>query len=122
MAPLPDAAVRDTGAMNPERWQRCSELFDACVDLTPAQRVDLLARACADDAALRAEVEGLLQASEGNTRFLQRAPGAGLAATLLQLASPSEWIGKLVGSSRITEQMAGAGLRDVAQAGPADDR
>src|SRR5258706_1311332 len=122
MAPLPDAAVRDTGAMNPERWQRCSELFDACVDLTPAQRVDLLARACADDAALRAEVEGLLQASEGNTRFLQRAPGAGLAATLLQLASASEWIGKRVGSYRITEQIACGGMGEVYKAVRADDQ
>ncbi|MDO5611177.1 MAG: serine/threonine-protein kinase [Pseudomonadota bacterium] len=45
-----------------ERRRRVSALFDAALDLPASQRAALLADACADDPALRAEVERLLAA------------------------------------------------------------
>ncbi len=48
------------GAIDPARWQRVWELFDAVVEHQPADRDAHLARACAGDLDLRREVESLL--------------------------------------------------------------
>ena len=47
--------------MEPERWQRLRELFEAAVGLGPAERSSYLERACGGDAELRREVEALLR-------------------------------------------------------------
>ncbi|MBS0485701.1 MAG: hypothetical protein JSS13_00015, partial [Proteobacteria bacterium] len=44
------------------RFQRLQELFDAAVALAPAERERFVDVACADDAALRTELEALLAA------------------------------------------------------------
>jgi hypothetical protein len=46
--------------MTPERRERVWALFDEAADLPPAQHSAFLDSACADDTALRAEVESLL--------------------------------------------------------------
>src|SRR5262249_18535762 len=46
--------------MTPERYARVCELFDAACDLTAEERTALLARACAQDPGLRADVEKML--------------------------------------------------------------
>jgi serine/threonine protein kinase len=50
-----------------DRARRVQQLFERALDLPPEDRAQLLAEACADDAALRAEVEDLL-ASLGHVR------------------------------------------------------
>ena len=50
--------------MNGERWQKVEELFNAALEVAPAQRRALLDSRCAGDSELRAEVERLL-ASKG---------------------------------------------------------
>ena len=47
--------------MTPDRWQQLKELFDTAVELDPLKRGAFLDGACANDAALRAEVELLLK-------------------------------------------------------------
>jgi serine/threonine protein kinase len=56
--------------MKPERWQRIQEMYHAALDSAANQRSALLAEACADDDALRREVEVLLAANEQAGGFL----------------------------------------------------
>jgi WD40 repeat protein/predicted Ser/Thr protein kinase len=51
--------------MSERPGDRVQELFDQVVALPPAERAAFLAAACADDPALRAEVEGLLACDAG---------------------------------------------------------
>ena len=54
-----------------ERWLRIKQLFDSSVDLTPQDRDAFLADACLDDAALRQEVESLVESSLRSGTFLE---------------------------------------------------
>lgn len=46
--------------MSPVRWQQVKQIFDAAMSRAPSERVRLLDEACANDIALRREVETLL--------------------------------------------------------------
>lgn len=46
--------------MSPERWQRVQLLFDQALEMRPEEREAFLQGACADDPALRREVESML--------------------------------------------------------------
>jgi tRNA A-37 threonylcarbamoyl transferase component Bud32 len=53
--------------MTPETWQRIDDLFDAALQLEPAEREDWLRRTCADD-DLRAEIGRLLEHDDRATQ------------------------------------------------------
>ena len=46
--------------MTPQRWRRIDDLFDAALQLAPAERESWLQEACGGDEDLRAEVDRLL--------------------------------------------------------------
>jgi eukaryotic-like serine/threonine-protein kinase len=46
--------------MNPERWQRLKDLFEAAYEKSPAERADFLDNSCSGDPSLKKEVEDLL--------------------------------------------------------------
>jgi len=48
------------------RWQKIGVLFASAAALADCERQEFLSRECGDDAALRAEVEGLLQSHEAS--------------------------------------------------------
>src|SRR5262252_8163003 len=54
--------------MTPERWQQIKVVLHGALELKPQQRSGFLAKACADDAALRQEVETFL-AVDDQERF-----------------------------------------------------
>ena len=56
--------------MDPQRWQQIDELLQAALALAPTKRAAYLQRACANDAALRAELESLLAEVEHDSAFL----------------------------------------------------
>ena len=58
--------------MTPERWQQIEKLCHEAMLLDSAQRQALLNRACADDAALRGEVESMLAAYDRAGNFLEQ--------------------------------------------------
>ena len=63
--------------MKPERWQRIEKLYHAAMERDAAQRASFLVEACADDTALRNEVEVLLLAtSEQGGGFLTTSPSS----------------------------------------------
>jgi Tol biopolymer transport system component/tRNA A-37 threonylcarbamoyl transferase component Bud32 len=56
--------------MAPDRWRQVEKIYYAALEEEPEQRTFFLDQACADDEALRAEVESLLAAPERATGFL----------------------------------------------------
>src|SRR5215204_5686390 len=50
--------------MTPERWLQLKQIFQSALERNPAERPAFLSRACADDPALRGEVESLIASHE----------------------------------------------------------
>ncbi len=79
--------------MTPDRLQRLQQLFVEALDLPPERWPSFLARACGDDAALRAEVESLLEhnraAGEAFMRVRSDGLGTGRSGTLDAAEAPA---------------------------------
>jgi len=56
--------------MTPARWRQIKDCFDAVVDVPSADRSSVMARVCAGDAELRAEIERLIDEYESAGDFL----------------------------------------------------
>ncbi len=69
--------------MNPEQWQQVKEVFAAALEYEPAQRAAFLARVCAQDEAIRREVESLLAAQSDAPDFMDTPAVAAVAGGLL---------------------------------------
>src|SRR5882724_12670778 len=50
--------------MTPERWQQLKQIFQSALERNPAERSAFLNQACADDPALRSEVESLISSHD----------------------------------------------------------
>jgi eukaryotic-like serine/threonine-protein kinase len=68
-----------------ERFRRADAVFDAALDLAPADRASFLDAACAHDPDVRSDVEALLRAHETSAAFFD-APAVAFAAPLLHAA------------------------------------
>jgi serine/threonine-protein kinase len=102
--------------MEPKRWQRLRELFEAASRLEPSLRSGYLDQACADDPDLRHEVESLLScdARAGNSLAQAVRDIAGEAATSgrgLEL-SANQMLGKFL----VLEKIGEGGMGDVYRA------
>ena len=60
--------------MDAARTRRSFEVFRRAIEFEPGQRLEHLDKACAGDAALRAEVDALLALSEKAEGFLEHPP------------------------------------------------
>ena len=60
--------------MTPERWKRIEALYQEALARPPADRPAFLAAACANDEAMRREVESLLAESASDDGFLAKPP------------------------------------------------
>jgi serine/threonine protein kinase/class 3 adenylate cyclase len=74
----------------PTEWQRIEALYYDALDFAEAERAAFLAQACADDEALRAEVESLLAARAKAATFLVPAELAKLAHLRFSSAASAE--------------------------------
>ena len=76
----------------PQPSERDIEVFNAALELPPAERAAYLDRACAGDAALRLRVEELLKANEAAGGFLEDTvavpPGPGGTCFVIRLPRP----------------------------------
>ncbi len=50
--------------MTPERWLQLKQIFQSALERNPAERSAFLSQACADDPALRNEVESLISSHD----------------------------------------------------------
>jgi non-specific serine/threonine protein kinase/serine/threonine-protein kinase len=89
-------------------WSRMWDLFHEASELPAAEREAFLQRECAGDERLRAEVAGLLAASERAEEFLEpQGASKGIAAL------GSETIPERIGRYRVLERIGEGGFADV---------
>jgi len=93
--------------MTHERWQQVDQLLEAALARPSGERAAFLAEACADDAALRQEVESLLRFHEEEDDFLEALPAA-LAAEVV--AGSDEWSGRRFGHYQIERRLGQGGM------------
>ncbi len=89
--------------MEPVNRRVAERLFQQAADLPPEERAPFLARECAGDARLRAEVESLLACLEGGRI-------ASLQAVERTGGSEPDWIGKRLGPYRVVELLGEGGF------------
>jgi len=58
--------------MKPERWQQLDRLFHSALGREPGERAGFLDDACADDGALRRQIDELLSAHEQSGSFIEK--------------------------------------------------
>jgi serine/threonine protein kinase/tetratricopeptide (TPR) repeat protein len=102
--------------MRPERWQKVREVLDQALELSASDRSNYLQNCCANDEALRAEVESLLQAHLSAGDAFLNDPAADLKSVLPVLSSRSNRIGSRLGGYQIVEEIGHGGMGDVYRA------
>src|SRR5262245_14521547 len=98
--------------MNPERWQRIDDLFQAAVELAAEQRPAFLDEACAGDKALRIRVEAML-ASDAQDWDLIEKTALEVAAPLLADDQPQLSPGERIGHYEIINLIGRGGMGEV---------
>ncbi|MFL6228178.1 MAG: protein kinase domain-containing protein [Pyrinomonadaceae bacterium] len=98
--------------MTPERWQRIEDLFHAARELSPDERVSFLQRACDGDAALIAEVGGLLRCDTEAGSFIE-AEALHVVASLVAREREQAMLGRHIGQYRVESLLGAGGMGEV---------
>jgi eukaryotic-like serine/threonine-protein kinase len=95
--------------LDPERWQKVKELFDAALELAPEERARYLEETSAGDADLRREVEQLLAAHAEAGTFIDR-PAVQDATDLF---AGDAQLGQRIGPYKIVRLLGRGGMGSV---------
>lgn len=99
--------------MRPVESKRAEEVFAAALDLEPTRRPAYLDQACADDPALRREVESLLASYDSADSFLE-SPAVGLLTNRAEVVDDdSSLIGSTIGGYRVVRLVGAGGMGRV---------
>src|SRR5262245_13975266 len=94
-----------------ERWRHADRIFNESLACDPDRRATFVRDACGDDAALRHEVEALLEADQAADVFLEQPALQVLAEELAQGAT--SLIGIQLGDYRIESLLGAGGMGEV---------
>lgn len=94
--------------MNPERWQKLRDLFEAALDMDASGRAAFLDEACRTDPGLRKEVEALLD-SHGGDSFLEK-PAYEAVPALFESETGDSLVGKKLGPYEIASRIGRGGM------------
>jgi serine/threonine-protein kinase len=100
-------------------WRRVEELFYTALELAPEERANFLDRSCGNDAALRSEVQSLLDSSGKTLGFLQEPVEK--AYQYLKDAPEDITTGRPIGAYRLLRVLGEGGTGRVYLAERADD-
>ena len=98
--------------MEPELWQRITDLFDEAMTRGPKERIAFLEEACEGDRDLRKQVERLVKSHEKSGDFLESSAFA-VAPELLTDDRASASVGELIGHYRIESLIGIGGMGEV---------
>ncbi len=98
--------------MEPELWQRVTDLFDEAMTRAPKERVAFLEKACQGDADLRKQVQRLVRSHQKSGDFLESSAFA-VAPELLTDNRAGGSVGELIGHYRIESLIGIGGMGEV---------
>src|SRR5438034_1403463 len=98
--------------MTPERWQQLKQIFQSALERNPAERSAFLNQACADDPALRSEVESLI-ASHDQAGDSIEAMAAEAATEMLGDEQPGPILGKHISHYEVLSRIGRGGMGEV---------
>src|SRR5262249_50119399 len=101
--------------MNDERWTIVDRLLGEALDRRPHERAAFLREACANDEALRQEVEALLTHATSAGDFLGK-PALELLGSVLVEGDSRSLLGRQLGPHRILSVLAIGGMGEVYRA------
>ncbi|HVF87724.1 MAG TPA: serine/threonine-protein kinase, partial [Pyrinomonadaceae bacterium] len=99
--------------MTPERWKQVEEVFQAALDFPVERRDAFLDKACGDDAALRQQVEALVDSHDSAGSFIEAPAFAGANYTTKPDEPIGAMIGRRVGSYKIVREIGRGGMGAV---------
>jgi hypothetical protein len=112
--------------IKPKKWKQIEKLYNAAMELEPAERAAFLANECATDESLRSEVESLIEQG-GETGSFIEAPAMDMVAKDIAPTSGSSPISDFTHQSRNRAPwwmyvLAAASRRSAADANPGAER
>src|SRR3989441_7954951 len=98
--------------MTPERWQQLKQIFQSALERNPAERSAFLNQACADDSALRSQVESLI-ASHDQAGDSIEAMAAEAATEMLADDQAGPIVGKQISHYQVGSCIGRGGMGEV---------
>ena len=95
--------------MTPERWQQVDEIFQAAIEMDPAERAAFIGTSCVGDEELRREVESLIITDEQGLSFID-APAVQFAAGLLTNTEPELREGQRIAQHKVISLLGSGGM------------
>ena len=96
--------------MTPERWQQLKQIFQSALERNPAERSAFLSQACADDPALRSEVESLISSHDQAGDSIE---AMAVEAATEMLANDRAIVGKQIGHYQVLNRIGRGGMGEV---------
>ena len=96
--------------MTPERWQQIKALLESALERDPVERNAFLDEACAGDAGLRTELEGLLESHDRAGDFIESPAYNVMAGSLTESHLAP---GQTIGHYQIIRRLGAGGMGDI---------